>query len=232
MEVAASQPAPLQPEFVEWWFAPWNYVRSWPSDLDLPAGQVGRRDGYALWCERAGVQAQFPARLEGGWQIAALTSRVRLENIAMLFAGLLAAREKDLKGMNGLNVEDRRWCISIAGLQPLLGLAGGSRVDGAVPTTLQRGLLELRAWLEACFPGMWSRLRHLLPQAQARLIDASAPAVPDMEELSGAALRRAQRCWQLCADRAMASDEEDEDTPLAAAADVPAAARSPLRKRA
>lgn len=221
MEVAASQPAPLQPDFVEWWFAPWNYACHWSSDMDLPAGQVGRRDGYALWCHKAGVQAQFPALLDGGWQIAALSSRTRLEKIATLFAGLLAAREKNLKGMNGLNVEDRRWCISIAGLQPLLGLAANTRIRGAAPGTVERGLLELRGWLEFGFPGMWSRLRHLLHEDLARSIDDSAGAFQpghDMESVSAAAIRRAQRCWQLCADRALASADEDEDEPAAAPA--------------
>ncbi|MGI4846684.1 MAG: hypothetical protein ACRYGK_00865 [Janthinobacterium lividum] len=209
METTAIQTAPLSPQFLQWWFEPWEYAQPWPGDMALPQGLVGRRDGYAMWCRQAGVQADFPNRIEGLWQAAAIGEAALLEQVATLFAGLLAARENDLKALQGLDAAQRRWCMSVAALQPLLSLASGTLADGTRASLLQRGLLEIRAWLDSGFAGMWSRLRHVLPIETASELDLQPAAARPAGELSAAAIKRAQRCWQLCTDRAQATLEEE-----------------------
>jgi hypothetical protein len=192
--------------FFEWWFAPWDYAGDAPGRLPLPADRLAQRDGYRLWCEQARVPADLPAEFDPAWQVAATGDGNELIATARLFAGLLAAREHDQQALGALAFADRKWCISIAATQPL-------RSAGELPYAAEdgielRGLVELARRLEQGFPGMWPRLRLMLPPAPASRTEALLEAVLPAPETSAV---RAQRCWTLCRNRA-ASVVADEDS--------------------
>lgn len=190
----------LPQAFLDWWFAPWDYAGRVVSGLPLARDILARRDGYRLWCERERVTPDFPARFEPSWHIACSKEREKLLQSARLFAGLFAAREHDHALLDQLSLADRKWCAGIASLQPLRS----ARTTESNTQIAVRGLAELATRLECDFPGMWSRLRLLLPDEPAREVDAIIAPGKKSEQESTAALRRVQRCWQMCHARAAA----------------------------
>lgn len=218
---------PLSEEFLDWWFAPWRLPaallvadpRVAPGAPDAVAqpqpgqagqivqvaeggqlGQLAQRHGYRSWCLDAGVQVDFSAQFDSGWQFAALDSAAALRRAARLFAGLLAAREGDQQRLGQLAPVERRWCMSLALAQPVSGLM---QPDACAFDTLEtRGLLELACALEDGFPGMWTRLRLLLPLAQqVRIADGLRHGRAEGLQAAPRAAR-GQRCWRLCIERA------------------------------
>jgi hypothetical protein len=190
----------LPPEFLDWWFAPWEYAAAAEPDEAIETDRVGRRDAYPAWCARAGVPPQLPAALDPGWEVALAASGAELIAAARLFAGLIAARGQDRSLLKELQRDDARWCMSVAATQPLHGAADGeARAGGMIDAV---GLMELARRLEQGFPGLWPRLRLMLDDAVAthvdRLLEAAAPAAAEPA-------RRAQRCWSLCRQRAAAA---------------------------
>lgn len=186
--------------FLDWWFVPWTYA----GETRPPLGPdpLGRRDGYALWCESAGVQPAFPGEFDPGWHVAALRDGDGLARTAALFGGLIAAREQDQAVLGKLSIPDRRWCMSIATTQPLKGCRALPVTDDPdLPEV--RGLVELARRLEHGFPGMWSRLRLLLAPALAGRADALLPAALATSVADTGSPVRAQRCWQICVVRAL-----------------------------
>lgn len=190
----------MLPEFfIDWWYAPWTYATAKPGGLLADADQVGQRDGYHLWCAQAGVVADFPVRLETAWHVAATTQGTDLIAAAALFAGLVAAREHDRLALAQLSLSDRRWCMGIAMSQPLTAQA-----KFAPATAIEiRGLLELACRLEREFPGMWSRLRLVLPPTPAAAVDAMLKSIVTEIDAGAAEARRARRCWTHCHDRVL-----------------------------
>lgn len=183
--------------FLDWWFAPWRLGDAGPV-LAGAGAPPAQRDAYRAWCARAGVPAVLPAGGDAGWQAAALDDGAALRRCCRLYGGLFAAREQDHAVLRALPGDDRRWCLSVALAQPLLGGAGrGGDAE-------RRGVLELAWRLEVQFPGMWPRLRRLLPEAPA----APSPPGAGAAALSAAALARAQRCWNICLARAQVQTEE------------------------
>ncbi|WP_155835198.1 hypothetical protein [Herbaspirillum sp. RV1423] len=195
----------LPPFFLEWWFAPWMYA---PEQPPMPhiAGLLAQRDGYRLWCSRAGLVPELPRVFDSAWHIAALRHRNELLRCAGLFGGLFAARERDQAALQGLPRDLQRWCMSVALAQPLkaadMNLPAQAGLEG-------RGLLELGRRLEQDFPGLWSRLLLMLPRAQANLLaETLARGRTDVgvDADSGAVDVRAQRCWRICVDRMRSMD--------------------------
>lgn len=188
----------LSAAFLDWWFAPWIYASS--PHASQSADLIGRRDAYRLWCADAGVKAALPPAFDAAWQETALDDGQVLTAGACLFGGLLAVRQQRHEALAQLAVADRKWCMSIASLQPLSTLAGAPFTAG---DRLEiRGLAELAGRIEHAFPGMWSRLKLLLPpeldEPVTRLLEQTG-------DVSGAAARdsqRALRCWRLCRQRA------------------------------
>jgi hypothetical protein len=189
----------LPHSFFDWWFAPWTYATQLPS-LTLPAvDQFGQRDGYRLWCAHAGIGPDLPDRFDPAWSVAAADGETGLTAAARLFAGLIAARQHDQAVLDTLSPGDRKWCISIAATQPLLGWPHVRY--GADDTTEMRGLVELACWLERDFPGMWPRLRLLLPAVVADQVGVLLRCPPGTGDKPNPSSLRAQRCWRLCSDR-------------------------------
>ncbi len=186
----------LTRDFIDWWFAPWDYAGGAPP---LPAvDRLALRDGYRLWCRRAGIAADLPARFDPAWQAVAAVQGDALLAGARLFGGLIAARAQRRDGLAELAFAERKWCVGVAATQPLHGWPG-LRFRAADGIEL-RGLAELACRLEADFPGLWPRLQLTLPRAAAArlegLLAGVAPAPPD------ASAPRARRCWNLCLSRA------------------------------
>jgi hypothetical protein len=180
----------LDDAFVDWWHTPWRLPyapAAWPGGV-APAGELARRHGYRLWCDAAGLPAALPATFDPQWQSLARCDGAGLETAAALYAGLLAARVRDRAALARLPVAQRRWCMSVALTQPLTAL-----LPDPVDTAAPRGLAELAAALAGGFPGLWPRLRLLLPPAATAGIAAAGPLPV------GA---RPARCWRLCAERA------------------------------
>lgn len=200
----------LSAAFLDWWFAPWSYASSRHASHE--ADLVGRRDAYRLWCASAGVRPALPAAFDAEWQAAALDDGSALASGAKLFGGLLAARRQQREALAQLSVADRKWCMSVASVQPLTEYAGEPYApDEALDA---RGLTELSCRLEQAFPGMWSRLRLLLPQELdgrvAVLMEQRRPA-HNGHAAQDAASQRVLRCWRLCWRRA---DEMKQASPL------------------
>jgi hypothetical protein len=190
----------LPEPFLDWWFAPWEYADRKAVGLADGGDGLARRDGYRLWCERERVAPDLPVRGDPAWHIACSTDGQKLMRSASLFAGLFAARAHDRTLLHQLSLSDRKWCAGIASLQPLHSMqaAGG---DTALAL---RGLAELAIRLEGAFPGMWSRLRLLLPVGPTRAVDAVVAAANGATGQRATATLRVQRCWQLCEERAAA----------------------------
>ncbi|WP_147375913.1 hypothetical protein [Noviherbaspirillum cavernae] len=203
----------LSSEFIDWWFEPWICAESAVPALHPAAARAGRRDGYRIWCEQARVAPDLPGQFDPDWQIAAADSAAELVGAARLFAGLIAARQHDTAVLDQLGFDDRKWCVSIAATQPLIGCREVFADDDPIEL---RGLCEIARRLDNGFPGLWSRLRLLLaPELAAHLETRLAAANRAPSEPSAT---RAQRCWALCQDRAetaasraavQAQDEEE-----------------------
>lgn len=182
----------LAQDFIDWWFAPWDYAIGAPP---LPAAdRLALRDGYWLWCERAGIPAALPAHFDPDWQSVAAVQGEALLAGARLFGGLIAARAQRQDTLAELGFAERKWCVGVAATQPLHGWPGLQfRAADAIEL---RGMTELACRLEADFPGLWPRLQLTLPKAAAirveGLLAGAAPAPLEPSAL------RAQRCWSLC----------------------------------
>jgi len=201
--VPTQQPAALAPWFLDWWFAPWEYAAGQEDLLPQAAGLAAQRDGYRLWCRRAGIAPDLPAHFDASWQVVALRKHNDFLRCAHLFGGLFAAREHNFDELGQLPRETRLWCLGVALTQPLQTARHGSRraLAGGIEV---RGLLELALRLEQGFPGMWSRLALMLPAPLSTLL-ASALDVGDgvaVAELASPEQARLQRCWKICAARA------------------------------
>ena len=212
----------LPSSMFDWWFAPWLYAVD--TDLRLPLAQdrFAQRDGYRLWCAKAGIEPDFPVHFHAAWSIAITSNIVELMATARLFAGLMAAREHDQLSLGMLSLDDRKWCHSVAATQPLLSCPHATYdLDDGIEV---RGLVELARRLQRGFPGLWSRLQLMLSRDLAARVASQlehvniVPAVPD------AALLRAQRCWRLCQARVNSLRLDARANPL-----VPASPRYPQR---
>lgn len=186
--------------FIDWWFAPWHYATHTPARLSPAADLLAQRDQYGFWCAETGVRADFPGDFDPGWQVAAATSGPELCKTAELFGALIAARGQDQSVLGRLPISDRRWCMSIAITQPLKGCRE-VQFHPTDPVEV-RGLTELARRLEHGFPGIWTRLRLLLPEPLANRVDTLLPAALAEWDPAGGPEVRAQRCWQMCRTRA------------------------------
>ena len=194
----------LSDAFLDWWFAPWDYAGD-PPGLVAGADLLARRDQYGPWCAAAGIEASLPGVFDPGWQVAATHSGAELRQTARLFGGLVAARARIQPVLDGMALDERRWCMSVALTQPLAASPGlafdpAAAADGDLATVL--GLAELAHRLAHGFPGAWPRLRLLLPAALDECVTRLAPPAPATEPATAAPQARAQRCWQMCRARA------------------------------
>jgi hypothetical protein len=194
---------PTLPEwFLDWWFAPWQYAGG-AARLAHAEDVIALRDGYRLWCEQAHVDADLPASFDTEWHIACATNGDELLRSARLFAGLFAARAHEQEVLNELSLADRKWCAGIASIQPVrAAVADLAKEPGSIDVS---GLAELAMRLEQDFPGMWSRLRLMVPPSGAAKVDAILRQMPSAVPDSHAAAARIRRCWQMCRQRASAS---------------------------
>lgn len=200
----------LSAAFLDWWFAPWSYASSIHASQD--ADLIGRRDAYRLWCDAAGVAPALPPVFDATWQAAALNDGSVLTSGAKLFGGLLAARQQQREALAQLAMDDRKWCMGIASIQPLGKVAAASYApDEALEV---RGLTELSCRLEHAFPGMWSRLRLLLPRELDERITRLAAQGKETRDVTDAASQRALRCWRLCQRRADEMNQASPSTPI------------------
>ncbi|HYD61646.1 MAG TPA: hypothetical protein VEC35_14870 [Noviherbaspirillum sp.] len=188
----------LTDAFLDWWFAPWAYAARPSASLSAP-DCLGQRDAYRLWCEEARLRPDLPERCDPAWSFAALYDGRVLLSTARLFAGLMAARRHDRTGLDALTIDDRKWCASISATQPLQSF---HTMRVASPQQVEIwGLVELAVRLEHGFPGMWSRLRLLLPSDMSRDVDGLLRSGTGAGAHVSTPDRRAQRCWRLCLER-------------------------------
>jgi len=193
----------LSDSFVDWWFSPWIYASNVTESRLGAHDRLGHRDGYRLWCATAKVAPDLPANFSRAWEIAACTEADELLATARLFAGLIAAREQNTSHLSTLPFADHKWCMSVAGTQPLIRV-GYSASTPTLSLSLA-GLFELALHLNYGFPGMWSRIRVMLPNDDAFELDALLTASTiDNSRISSAA-SRAQRCWRMCRNRVLES---------------------------
>lgn len=183
--------------FLDWWFNPWDYA----VDLVTPPAHMhdalARRDGYRPWCRQAGLAADLPLRCAAGWSALAESDGQALLATAQLFGGLLAARQQQGAALAELAPAQRAWCLRTAALQPLVSYGEAQYLPA--DTLALRGLSELAHHLEHGFPGLWPRLRLLLPD-DARSRIAQLRAALDGAPPPAGALR-VQRCWRMCRER-------------------------------
>lgn len=202
----------LPDSFFDWWFAPWAYADNVHGHFSLAVDWLGQRDAYRLWCEQVDVTADLPASLDPGWHVVAGDTGLELTATARLFAGLIAAREHNQSVLGELAFADRKWCVSIAATQPLRGYRDAPYA--AEDSIEARGLFELARRLEQGFPGLWSRVRLMLPPALVARVDNLLEAALAAAENTDASSMRSQRCWTLCRARvssAIADRGEYED---------------------
>jgi hypothetical protein len=190
----------LPDAFIDWWFTPWRYATGIPARVDAPLDLLAQRDQYGWWCAEAGVRADIPDEFDPAWQVAAAWSGPALRKGAELFAGLIAARVHDQAVLDRLDIADRRWCMSIAITQPL---KPGCEVTVHPTDPVEvRGLVDLAGRLESGFPGVWTRLRLLLPEPLTHRVETLLASTPAAANPSAGATARAQRCWHMCHVRA------------------------------
>jgi hypothetical protein len=158
------------------------------------------RDGYRLWCARLGVAAEFPEEFDPAWHVAGIRDSEELMRSARLFGGLFAARAHDQEALSQLGIEQRKWCAGVASVQPLRGWEGLPAWRGAGIEV--RGLGELAVRLENGFPGMWSRLRLMLPQSCIEPVEAALKQARSATAADAASNGRALRCWRMCRQHA------------------------------
>lgn len=205
----------LSASFLDWWFAPWSYGSS--PHASQNADLVGRRDAYRLWCAKAGVKPTLPQVFDPAWHAVALNDGYLLTASARLFGGLHAARQQQREGLAQLGLADRKWCMSIASIQPLASLSTTSITPDEMLEV--RGLTELSCRLERAFPGMWSRLKLLLPRELDKQVSALLEHGRDENRLHDAddasddrASQRALKCWRMCRQRV--SEMNHASTPI------------------
>lgn len=192
----------LSPSFIDWWFAPWAYATR--GSFPLPeTDELGRRDGYRLWCRQAGIPPDLPSVFHEEWHVAAMDREEDLLSSAMLFGGLIAVRLADQAWLGQLSAKERAWCLKIAGTQPLKAASASSTMHDEGIAAF--GLLELARRLKAQFPGMWPRLSCLVPRQTAELVNARLRESLAMEEPIETSAVRAARCWAMCQARAVES---------------------------
>jgi len=185
----------LSDDFIQWWFAPWLY--GGPALPDACDGVLACRDVYRHWCAGANVLAHIPDQADLQWQDAMCLDGERLQHAAELFGGALAARRQRWEELAGLAPARRRWCLSVALTQPLSDWSDG--LPDGLRNVRERGLLELALRLERAFPGMWSRLRLLLPRDLDRQL---APLLVAQAKPGNLLPRdRDRRCWLMCLAR-------------------------------
>ncbi|TQK12969.1 hypothetical protein FB599_0376 [Herbaspirillum sp. SJZ130] len=181
---------PPSADFLDWWFAPWSYARRHAAPPC--AGTLGARDAYRDWCRQAAVDPVLPVAGDLRWQMT-VRDGDEFGRAAELFGGLFAARARNHDELAALSPARRRWCLSVALTQPLLAWTG--ELPQALATARARGLLEAAMRLEHALPGMWSRLRLLLPDDEAgQLGRRLALGTPESARLR----ERERNCWQLC----------------------------------
>jgi hypothetical protein len=207
---------PLDDAFIDWWFAPWRAAAA-PLLPGPPLagmdGELARRDGYRLWCERLGVAPDLPAAMDPAWAEVGGADPATLAGAARLFGGLLAARAHDAAGLAALSAAERGWCLRTAATQPLP--SGGRDLYAATDPPALRGLCELASHLRAGFPGLWPRLRIGLDAGSAARIDELLAAMPE-PDAGGAGAARVRRCWLLCRARAAATADPKSASPAPA----------------
>lgn len=189
----------LSSSFLDWWFAPWSYAGASPAGMPAVTDSMRLRDGYRLWCTAACIPADLPERFDPEWQAAGVSSEEELRAAARLFAGLIAAREHRQQMLRALPAAERRWCASVASIQPLRGIVKPlpereARIEAC-------GIAELAIRLEAGFGGVWPRLRLMLDAPLAAEVQDIVDAMATPPEQTHAATVRAQRCWALCRQR-------------------------------
>jgi hypothetical protein len=197
--------AMLPDSFLDWWFAPWACTGATSVALPAQTDLLGQRDGYRLWCDKAGVVTAFPAAFDAGWQVAMAQDSEELMATARLFAGLFAARTHDHPALAQLPIADRKWCMSIAPTQPLTACKDLPFDDDDGLEV--RGLIELARRLEVDFPGFWSRLRLLLPADTGDRVESLLQLALQSNEGRGNSPMRAQRCWSMCRVHAGRAEE-------------------------
>lgn len=193
-------------DFLDWWFRPWEYALDGAIDDSAGAASMhddlARRDGYRLWCRRAGIAADLPVHSQAAWQTLAENDGADLLATAQLFGGLLAARQQHNAALAELPPAQRAWCLRTAALQPLVCHA--ARLHPAGNGLALRALTELAYHLHYTVPGMWPRLALALPaetqQPVAALLQQLLAQAPDPAQAPAGATR-VLRCWRMCRDR-------------------------------
>ena len=191
----------LSQQSIDWWFSPWSYALSAADLLPHTTDILGQRDGYRMWCDKAGVAADLPRVGDPRWEAAFTVSGEELMSTARLFRGLMLAREHNYERLAGLSFADRKWCCSVASTQPLRPVwQDGTGPEEAIDA---EGLLDIALRLQHGFPGAWSRLRLTLSPDVAETVDALMHGIHEDRESLDASVARAQRCWRICRARAM-----------------------------
>jgi hypothetical protein len=187
----------LPDSFLDWWHTPWRAA------IDAPAvyGQdaLGHADGYALWCNDAGIELSLPQQFDPGWSMLANQDNQELLVSARLFGGIVAARAHAIRMSAQLSMHERKWCAGIASTQPLEMAVDVGYVAGDDIALL--GLVELARRLQHDFRGLWPRLALQLEnglRSRAEQILYGLPRGKPLPGMRPAALIRAQRCWQIC----------------------------------
>jgi len=191
----------LPESFLDWWFVPWRYARSGAGPSPSTSDELALRDDYRLWCRRNDVAIELPAKLDKAWDVVCTEDAGELIGAARLFCGLFAARQNAQKMLRFLSFADRKWCTSVAALQPINWC---HKIEEGGDAGLElHGLRELAVRLEQGFPGMWSRLRLLLPDTLNRQILAPRLISLESGETPAENIARIQRCWHMCRNRAL-----------------------------
>lgn len=197
-------PAPCA-SFLDWWFAPWRYAHR--PQPPLCQGLLAQRDAYRDWCRVAGVAADLPASGDLRWQMT-IRDREEFNHAVTLYGGLFAARQRDQAELACLTLPQRRWCLSVALTQPLQPWSGPLPEELRAIGVRARGMAELALRLERAFPGLWSRLRLLLPEHEAhqmaQVLTPALSASASASALSSLPRERERNCWQLCLAQARA----------------------------
>lgn len=195
----------LSQQALDWWFSPWAYALNSAGLMPYATDPLGQRDGYRLWCEKAGVAADLPLAINPRWEVAFTNSGEELMATARLFRGLVLAREHDHEKLAAMPFNDRKWCTSVASTQPLR--PSWENGTGPQEPIEIEGLLDMALRLQHGFPGAWSRLRLALPADVCKTVESLMQQVRADQASIDASATRAQRCWHMCRGRAEASDE-------------------------
>lgn len=190
----------LSPAFLDWWYSPWAYASSEFNIYPHATAEIAKRDAYRLWCRSVDVVPELPFRFDTGWCFTESFSTSSLLGSACIFAGIMAARAKDFANLAFLDLETRRWCLSVAATQPTRSSQAYRIQAHDKDCFMSIALVELQRHLDEHFPGLWSRIRLLLP------LDYHAPTDRLGFTASGTAdamfsNSRAQRCWRICLNR-------------------------------